>query len=118
MKLRPNFTRKELECPCCQRCEMTDELLDKLQALRDRLGFPLIVTSGFRCLEHNKKVGGSPRSQHLKGNAVDIRVIKFSSHTRHRLIKNAFSTGFKGIGTGKNRLHLDMREGLSSLWNC
>ena len=33
---------------------------------------PIIINSGFRCPEVNKKVGGSPISNHLTGCAVDI----------------------------------------------
>lgn len=45
-----------------------------LQPLRDKLGKPIIVTSGFRCQKLNQAVGGVPNSQHLTGQAVDIVV--------------------------------------------
>lgn len=45
-----------------------------LQPLRDKLGKPVVITSGFRSPALNKAVGGSPNSQHMKGEAVDIRV--------------------------------------------
>lgn len=44
-----------------------------LDPLREAYGKPIIVTSGFRCKELNKIVGGSSTSQHLKGEAADIR---------------------------------------------
>lgn len=43
-----------------------------LQPLRDGCGKPLRISSGFRCPELNKKVGGSPNSDHMNGRAVDI----------------------------------------------
>ena len=43
-----------------------------LQPLRDKYGKPITVTSGYRCKELNKAVGGSATSQHLKGEASDI----------------------------------------------
>jgi zinc D-Ala-D-Ala carboxypeptidase len=46
--------------------------LDKLQALRDRLGKPLIVRSAYRSPEHNRAVGGATRSKHMEGAAFDI----------------------------------------------
>ena len=52
-----------------------------LQPIRDKIGKPMIVTSGFRNSEVNKLVGGAvdihgnPKSQHCKGQAVDF-VIK------------------------------------------
>ncbi len=43
-----------------------------LEPLRARLDRPLIVSSGFRCVELNAIVGGVPDSRHLDGEAADI----------------------------------------------
>ena len=43
-----------------------------LDPLRERFGSPVIVGSGFRSEALNKIVGGSPTSQHRKGEAADI----------------------------------------------
>lgn len=45
-----------------------------LESIRDRLGKPVIINSGYRCEEHNKRVGGVSGSKHMKGQAADIRV--------------------------------------------
>lgn len=45
-----------------------------LQPIRDKLGKPMIITSGYRCPTLNKKVGGVANSQHTKGQAVDFYV--------------------------------------------
>lgn len=45
-----------------------------LQPLRDKLGKPIIITSGYRCPRLNQAVGGVKNSQHLEGKAVDIVV--------------------------------------------
>lgn len=45
-----------------------------LQPVRDAQGKPIFISSGYRCPELNKAVGGSPNSQHMKGEAADIRV--------------------------------------------
>ena len=45
-----------------------------LQPLRNALGCPIIISSGFRCAVLNKKVGGQPNSQHLMGQAADLVV--------------------------------------------
>lgn len=44
-----------------------------LQPARDIVGFPMTITSGFRCEALNKAVGGSKTSQHPKGEAADIQ---------------------------------------------
>jgi uncharacterized protein YcbK (DUF882 family) len=48
---------------------LAEKLLDKS---REILGEPIRVTSGFRSLTVNKKVGGAYNSQHTKGEAVDL----------------------------------------------
>lgn len=45
-----------------------------LEPVRERLGKPIMVNSGYRCLVHNKAVGGVANSQHMKGEAADIRI--------------------------------------------
>lgn len=50
-------------------------VLNILQPLRDYLGGPLHISSGYRCPELNHAVGGTPDSQHVRGEAADIYVI-------------------------------------------
>lgn len=44
-----------------------------LQPLRDAWGAPLHINSGYRSAELNRAVGGVPSSQHVKGEAADVR---------------------------------------------
>ena len=48
---------------------LVDQVLDPA---RERYGHRILVSSGFRCHELNRLVGGTPHSQHLKGEAADI----------------------------------------------
>ena len=50
--------------------EHTIEQLDELRRLYEH---PIIITSGYRCPELNKVVGGKPNSQHVKGQAADLK---------------------------------------------
>lgn len=43
-----------------------------LDPLREAYGHPITVTSGYRCPELNRAVGGAATSQHLAGEAADI----------------------------------------------
>ena len=43
-----------------------------LEPLRQQFGEPVIISSGYRCLELNRLVGGVRNSQHLTGEAADI----------------------------------------------
>lgn len=48
-------------------------LMDYLDKVREAFGKAIIVTSGFRSPRLNKRIGGAPDSQHMKGQAADIR---------------------------------------------
>lgn len=49
---------------------LVDNILDPL---REKYAHPITVTSGFRCLKLNTSIGGSKTSQHMKGQAADIK---------------------------------------------
>ena len=74
------FKKEEFLCRC-GRCEMPAEVEGNLMALvenvlepaREKLGGPIIVNSGYRCVRYNRDVGGVANSQHLRGEAADIR---------------------------------------------
>ncbi len=82
IQLSTNFKAKEFRCPCkkCRRKKVLvdDLLLFKLEMIRMDLGNkPITITSGNRCPEENKRVGGHPNSAHIprpKGKAADIKV--------------------------------------------
>lgn len=51
-------------------------LIEKiLDPLREAYGKPIIVDSGYRCPQLNAAVGGAASSQHVKGEAADIRTL-------------------------------------------
>lgn len=47
-------------------------ILRLLDPVRSEWGSPITVTSGYRCPELNRAVGGAVSSQHMKGEAADI----------------------------------------------
>jgi len=74
-KLTENFNLKEFECPCCNRVMIHPRLVRILQLVREHLGRPVKINSGFRCDRHNNYIGGSEFSRHLIGEAVDVTVV-------------------------------------------
>lgn len=48
-----------------------------MQRVRDLLGTPVFISSGFRCPELNRKIGGSEISQHMVGLAADFTSPQF-----------------------------------------
>lgn len=65
---------------------MTDLCVHVLQPLRDLLGKPVRVNSGYRCALLNSLVGGANGSQHRKGQAADIEVDGMTSLELFRVI--------------------------------
>lgn len=53
---------------------MLDLIYFCLQPIRDKIGKPMIITSGYRCPQVNKLVGGAANSQHTKGQAADFTI--------------------------------------------
>lgn len=87
MKLTTNFTLNELVYSVTAEANRIDNrpnvkvvanlkalCENVLQPLRDSLGCPVIVSSGFRCAELNKRIGGAANSGHLYGQAADFIV--------------------------------------------
>jgi len=102
------FKREEFACNCCGENLIQDDLLDKLDKVRERCGFPFHISSGFRCPSHNAKVGGASESAHVTGDAADI-VCKFSSQ-RYLIIAAALQEGFRRIGIEGSFVHLDIAD--------
>ena len=48
--------------------------LNVLEPIREKIGKPVKISSGFRCPALNKLIGGSTTSQHMEGKAADIHV--------------------------------------------
>ena len=80
------FKMKEFECK--DGCPMPASARENIEALvqavldpaRERLGKPIYVNSGYRCPRHNAAVGGVPNSQHMRGEAADIRLAEIADN--------------------------------------
>jgi zinc D-Ala-D-Ala carboxypeptidase len=104
------FTPEELQCSHCKKQGMDPLFMDMIVTLRERLRFPLIVTSGYRCPDHPAERGSA--GAHTKGLAMDICV---SGPRALKLIREALNMGFVGLGVSqkgpdlsKRFIHLDM----------
>ena len=112
------FTEDELACQC-NNCdgEMSASFMVKVDRLREACGFPFVVTSAYRCPEHNKAVGGAARSKHTQGKAIDVAL---SGEQAWQVIANARRAGINGIGvsqSGAGRfIHLDDRPSFA-MWS-
>lgn len=74
-QLGKHFKVKEFACKNGSPVVFIDEYLwTILDILRNKIGKPIIITSGYRTPEWNEKVGGAKYSYHMRGMAADIRV--------------------------------------------
>lgn len=67
------------------RANLTALVEKVLDPLREAYGKPIIVTSGYRCEKLNKAVGGAASSQHVKGEAADIRSVEDTPEENKKL---------------------------------
>lgn len=92
---------------------MNMDFVHRLDQARSMSGVPFKITSGFRTKEYNldlEKRGYkiSKKSQHLKGNAVDISTPDSSS--RYKILKSLMNVGFTSFGLGESFIHVDTRS--------
>lgn len=86
MKLTKNFTLEELTFsltannhginntpPAEAKAALKRLAVEVLQPIRDAWGQPIVVSSGYRCAKLNTMIGGVKNSQHLYGQAADIK---------------------------------------------
>lgn len=101
------FKESEYACKCgCGRADLSCDMLERLDAIRELLGRPVIINSGYRCPEHNKKIGGTPESSHMLGYAVDIKAA--SSREKYEIISAAMKLEINRIGVYSNFIHIDI----------
>jgi uncharacterized protein YcbK (DUF882 family) len=123
MRLSENFYLNEFECK--SGVVIPEKVLSniktlaiQLQVLRNALNASVTVTSGYRSPEHNKKVGGSPKSQHVEGTAADIKVSGYTPKQVAAKIEELIEKGEMkqgGIGIYSTWVHYDFR-GTKARW--
>lgn len=118
-QLSPHFNVQEFRCKCGKEHEIliAEELVEKLEKLYSALNCSkIIVTSGYRCTDHDKNVGGSGSGQHTKGNAADICCYGQDGQPISSKIVccKAQDIGFTGIANINEKYiytHVDVRTG-------
>jgi uncharacterized protein YcbK (DUF882 family) len=115
------FSEDELRCKCgCGVYKFDPDALAKLNRIRMSYGEPLIVTSGYRCLDHPAERHKGHIGAHSFGMAVDLAV---SHEKAHKLLKVAMYYDVPRIGInqrGEGRfIHLDWCDELPSptIWS-
>lgn len=89
---------------------LVDNVLDPI---RDKFCAPVIITSGYRCPQVNKLVGGANNSQHMSGCAADFHIKGFTYLMMRQVFLNIYDTmDFDQLiyYRGKNIIHVSYVE--------
>ena len=123
IKLSENFSLSEFRCK--DGSDVSPDLMDNvtvlcenLQALRDHLGKPIRVISGYRSPKYNRRIGGARRSQHMVAKAADIKVSGMSPAEVKAEIVKLIKEGKMmkgGVGLYRTFTHYDVR-GRNARW--
>lgn len=128
-QLSPNFKESEFRCRCREKgytgpafcgggvgSGIHPLLISQLQRLRDELGLPINVSSGYRCPAYNKEVDGASSSQHMRGTAADIYVYGMPAGKVIAVIERLNLFIGRGLYPDQNFVHVDVRSGKVTRW--
>lgn len=109
MNLNSYFKKSEFACKCgCGFDDIDERLVWIATSVREHFESPVVITSGCRCKNHNKNVGGAPTSQHVLGRAIDIQVKGVAPSEVQRYLDRVLA-GRHGLGYAKTFTHVDVR---------
>jgi uncharacterized protein YcbK (DUF882 family) len=123
MQLTDNFKLSEFRCK--DGTDVPDDLrenvqllCENLQALRDHIGKPIRVISGYRSPKYNRRIGGAKRSQHMSAKAADIKIKGMKPSEVKSVIVKLIKEGKMmpgGVGLYTTFTHYDVR-GRNARW--
>lgn len=110
-KVGQHFKVKEFACQDGSQVVFIDDYLCIiLDILRNKLGKPIIVTSGYRTPWWNAKCNGAKYSYHMRGMAADIKVNGMSAKELAKKLDEIVPNGC-GIIVYSSWVHFDVRDG-------
>ncbi len=115
------ISRSEYQCRCCSALPpdlkkdengdyptVYDALFGRFKDIREAWGKPIPITSGYRCLAHNKAIGGEQGSVHCFGLALDCSVGVDNVEAFAKLVDDTFPEMRMGIYPTQGFVHLDL----------
>ena len=114
-----NFKVLEFACKCCGQNLIDQRVINMAQTIREELGVPVRINSGYRCTEHNRRVGGVKGSKHTKGLAADLSC-QLGADTMFEVVKKLHAQGklpdLDYCIKYKTFIHIDCGGKRKSLW--
>jgi len=123
--LTRNISRFEMECHChCGFDTMDWQTINFVQTACDEFANRLnvakvicYITSGCRCLKHNKTVGGSENSQHPKARAIDFLIKGVGVKELYNFLDETFGNSISlGLYESQGFVHADSRTDGGKRW--
>lgn len=126
-QITPHFNIYEFRCRAKNEILINADVLAhiiRLEKFREWYKRAMVINSGYRTEEHNRKIGGSPKSQHMLGIASDInlplgefasfnkkRKEEFLQNIRKKWTEICYADGLGGgVGFYDTFFHLDSRK--------
>ena len=109
------FTREEFRCKCGGRycngypAQMQETVVRIADAAREHFGSPGHVVSGLRCEAWNAHEGGVSNSQHMYGEACDLRIDGVDAETLRQFVAAQPGHRYSYCINGTN-VHFDMEK--------
>lgn len=123
-QLTKNFNLSEFRCR--DGSDVPDEfienvqcLAENLQVLRDHIGKPIRVISGYRSPSYNRRIGGAKKSQHMVAKAADIKILGMHPDDVRKEVLALIEEGKMaagGVGRYRTFTHYDHR-GRNARWS-
>lgn len=126
MKENKYFKLDDFKCKC-NKCQIpenvpSDRLIEILCEIREHYNAKITINSGYRCKEHNARVGGAASSQHTIGSAADFVVEGVKTDEVHQYVLEKYGDEPLGIAVKHNPknayagfVHIDTR-GKKARW--
>ena len=116
MRLTENFRKEEFDSKdgACMPNDVLNnisELAKNVQIIRDYVGVPLTINSGYRSPSHNKSVGGVANSYHVQGKASDLSSKQIAPKKLYDAILKLIADGKiynGGVGIYNTFVHYDI----------
>lgn len=112
-KITKHFKLKEFACKNSEAIIISEKLCYILEDIRAHFEKPVTITSGYRTPEHNAKIGGAVKSQHMLGLAADIKIPGVKPSDIASYARTLMPT-YGGIGIYSTFTHIDVRDKISN----